>query len=37
MTCHLVRHHVVVAGQPPRHDYRLTWCRTASGEWKIKA
>ena len=36
MTCHLVRNHIV-AGQPPGHDYRLTWCRTPSGEWKIKA
>jgi hypothetical protein len=37
MACHLVRHHVVVAGRQPGHNYRLTWCRTPSGEWKIKA
>ena len=37
MACHLVRHHIIVAGQPPGHSYRLTWCRTPSGEWKIKA
>ena len=37
MACHLVRNHIVVAGQPPGRDYRLTWCRTPSGEWKIKA
>jgi len=37
MTCHLVRHHIIVAGQPPGHNYGLTWCRTPSGEWKIKA
>ena len=36
MPCHLVRHHIVVAGRPPGHDYRLTWCRTPSGEWKTK-
>ena len=36
MACHLVRHHVVVAGQPAP-DYRLTWCRISSGEWKIKS
>ena len=37
MACHLVRHQVVVAGRQPGHNYRLTWCRTSSGEWKIKA
>ena len=37
MACHLVRHQIVVAGQPPGHQYRLTWCRTPSGEWKIKS
>lgn len=37
MACHLVRHHIVVAGQPPGHSYRLTWCRTPAGEWKIKS
>ena len=36
MTCHLVRHHIV-AGRPPARDYRLTWCRTSAGEWKIKS
>ena len=36
MVCHLVRHHIVVAGRPPGHDYRLTWCRTSIGEWKTK-
>ncbi len=36
MACHLVRHHII-AGRPPSRDYRLTWCRTASGEWKIKS
>ena len=36
MACHLVRHHIV-AGRPPSRDYRLTWCRTATGEWKIKS
>ena len=36
MACHLVRHHVIVAGQPAP-DYRLTWCRTSGGEWKIKS
>ena len=35
MTCHLVRHHIVAA-RPPSRNYRLTWCRTASGEWKTK-
>ena len=33
--CHLVRHHIVAVRPPPR-NYRFTWCRTASGEWKIK-
>ena len=37
MACHLVRNHIVAAGQPPGRDYRLTWCRTPNGEWKIKA
>jgi surface antigen len=36
MTCHLVRHHFV-AGKTPNRDYRLTWRRTSSGEWKIKS
>jgi surface antigen len=36
MACHLVRHHIVVAGRQPGHDYRLTSCRTQSGEWKTK-
>ena len=36
MACHLVRHHIVVPGQPLARDYRLTWCRTPSGQWKIK-
>lgn len=36
MVCHLVKHHLVVAGRPPGHNYRLTWCRTSTGEWKIK-
>jgi surface antigen len=36
MVCHLVRHHIV-AGRPPPRDYRLTWCRTSNGEWKIKS
>jgi surface antigen len=35
MACHLVRHHIVAGGTG--RDYRLTWCRTPSGEWKIKA
>jgi hypothetical protein len=34
--CHLVRHHIVVAGRRSGHDYRLTWCRTPAGEWRIK-
>jgi len=33
--CHVIRHRIVVAGGHPK-DYRLTWCRTAAGEWKIK-
>jgi hypothetical protein len=36
MACHLVRHHIVAA-RPPSRNYRLTWCRTATGEWKIKS
>lgn len=36
IACHLVRNNVVVAGRQPGHNYRLTWCRTPSGEWKIK-
>ena len=36
MACHLVRHHII-AGRPPSRDYRLTWCRIATGEWKIKS
>ena len=37
MLCHLVRHSILVAGRPPAQDYRLTWCRTPAGEWKIKS
>jgi surface antigen len=36
MACHLVRHHIAAA-RPPSRNYRLTWCRTATGEWKIKS
>src|SRR5215469_11063980 len=36
MDCHLVRHHIVIAGRQPGQNFRLTWCRTSSGEWKIK-
>jgi len=36
MACHLVRHHIV-AGPRPASNYRFTWCRTPSGEWKIKS
>jgi surface antigen len=36
MACHLVRHKIV-AGRPPTRDYHLTWCRTSTGEWKIKS
>jgi surface antigen len=35
MACHPVQHHIVARGTG--RDYRLTWCRTPSGEWKIKA
>ena len=37
MVCHLVRHHIVVDGRGPGHNYRFTWCLTPSGEWKIKS
>jgi surface antigen len=37
MVCHLLLHSIVVAGRPPAQDYRLTWCRTPTGEWKIKS
>jgi len=36
MVCHRLRHHIIIAGQQPGHDYRLTWCRTSTGEWKSK-
>jgi surface antigen len=36
MACRIVRHHIV-AGKTPSRDYRLTWCRTSNGEWKIKS
>jgi len=36
MPCHRVRTHIVVAGQTLGGDYRLTWCRTSTGEWKTK-
>src|SRR5437879_205425 len=29
--CHVVQHHIAVAGRQPT-EYRLTWCRTAAGE-----
>jgi surface antigen len=35
MPCHRVQHHTVTGGAG--RDYHLTWCRTSSGEWKIKA
>ena len=37
MTCHLLQNHVLVAGRPAGRDYRLTWCRTSAGEWKIRS
>jgi surface antigen len=37
MVCHLLLHSIVVAGQLPAQNYRLTWCRTPTGEWKIKS
>jgi surface antigen len=37
MVRHLLLHSIVLAGQPPAQDYRLTWCRTPTGEWKIKS
>ena len=37
MACHLVRHRIVAAGRARARDYRLTWCRTPDGEWKIKS
>ena len=37
MACHLVRHHIVVAGHARARDYRFTSCRMSTGEWKIKA
>jgi surface antigen len=37
MVCHLLRHRVLVSGRAPAHDYRLSWCRTPTGEWKIKS
>jgi len=36
MECHLVRHQIAAGGSSGR-DYRLTWCRTPAGEWKIKS
>jgi surface antigen len=36
MACHLVRHHIVVAGRQPGRDYHLTWCSIQSGEWKTR-
>ena len=37
MDCHLLKHQIVTAGQTPARDYRFTWCRTSTGEWKIKS
>ena len=37
MVCHLVQHRIVVPRRPPPVSYRLTWCRTSNGEWKIKS
>jgi surface antigen len=37
MTCHLVQSRIVVPRQPPPASYRLTWCLTPNGEWKIKS
>jgi surface antigen len=37
MDCHLVRHHIVVAGRQPGQTFRLSWCLTSGGEWKIKS
>jgi surface antigen len=37
LVCHLLLHSIVVAGRPPAQDYRLTWCRTPTGEWKIRS
>lgn len=36
LLCHLLKHDILIAGQSPARDYRFTWCRTSTGEWKIK-
>ena len=30
--CHVMQHHIAADGTD--RDYRVTWCRTPSGEWK---
>jgi surface antigen len=35
MACHAVTYDMVAAPKAPRRTYRLNWCRTPSGEWRI--
>jgi surface antigen len=37
MVCHLVQSRIVIPRRPPPASYRLTWCLTSNGEWKIKS
>jgi hypothetical protein len=34
MTCHLLRHRIVVQNREPGRTFNINWCQTASGEWK---
>jgi hypothetical protein len=36
MLCHLVNYQVRVKGAANARDYDVTWCRTSSGEWRIR-
>jgi hypothetical protein len=36
MLCHLVNYQVRIKGVSSARNYAVTWCRTSSGEWRIR-
>ncbi len=34
-TCHMLKHHIATRKNPEGFNYRLTWCPTPGGAWKI--
>jgi hypothetical protein len=36
MLCHLVNYQAKFKGEANPRSYNVTWCRTASGEWRMR-